>query len=145
MKFFGNGQVYLPKTGGFITFNNGIYETEDTSEIAILESGGFKYEGDLELKIDEKEKQINELKSEVSTLKQNSDPGAVEKMAVKIGKMESENKILQDRLSENERASDILREKAIELKFAKKREIQNWSLLELCEHFVTKLKSAKEE
>ena len=59
--------------------------------------------------------------------------------------MEAEIKELQDRLVENDRACVILREKAIELKFAKKRDIQNWTLLDLCEHFIAKLVAGDKE
>ena len=144
MKFYGNGKVYKPKTKSYIIFEKGCYETSDVEEIALLEQAGCEYEGELEIKIDKKEKEIGELKSTVNELKKSADPKALKKLDERISEMAGENKTLKDKLAENERAVDILKDKAIELKFANKKEIKSWKLLDLCEQFVTRLQPAKE-
>jgi predicted RNase H-like nuclease (RuvC/YqgF family) len=145
MKFFGTGDVWdAQKDKVMCTFVNGVYETEDEREIQKLVEIGFKYEGELQVKLDKKEEEISELKSEVADLKKSSDPKALKKLDEKIASMVIENKELKDRLVENKRASEILKDKAVELG-VKKNKIKDLSLLELCETFVAQLTPPKDK
>jgi len=145
MKFYGNGVCWdAQKKKPLCSFKDGIYETEDAREISILIEAGYKYDGELQIKYDSSKKEINELKSKVIELEKKSNPKEINELSLKIESLENNNKQLKEIISENERAKELLIDKAIELKFAKKKEIESWTLIELCEQFLSRLEGVKD-
>jgi predicted RNase H-like nuclease (RuvC/YqgF family) len=145
MKFFGTGNVWDGRANKvLVEFKDGVVETTDPKVCAILKDQGFKYEGEMEAELDEKTQKINELKTKCSQLEKSADPKALEALSTQIYKSEASIKKLEDELAENKRSADIIREKVIDLGLAKKKEVKDMPLLDLCEIFISKLQADKE-
>lgn len=142
MKFFGTGSVWDAKNNKILVeFINGIVETDDPRICTILKDSGFKYEGKMQAELDEKTKQLNELKTQVETLKKGSDPKAIENFEKKINEYEIKIKELENQLAENKRSAEVIRDKIVELGLANKKEVKDMPLIDLCEIFISKLQS----
>jgi predicted RNase H-like nuclease (RuvC/YqgF family) len=145
MKFFGTGNVWdARKNKVLVEFKDGVVETQDPYICSVLKDQGFKYEGRMEAELDEKTKQLNELKTKVKDLEKSADPKALNELRLQIEKSEEKIKLLEEELAENKRSADIIREKIVDLGLAKAKDIKDIGLLDLCEIFISKLQGAEE-
>ena len=145
MKFFGTGNVWdTRKNKVLCEFVNGVIETKDPYTCSVLKDQGFKYEGKMEAELDEKTQELNSLKTKITELEKTADPKALKDFEKQIGKSEDKIKILEEELAENKRSADIIREKVIDLGLAKKKDVKDIGLLDLCEIFISKLEGAEE-
>jgi len=147
IKFFGNGSMWDAKHGKELcSFGpEGVYETNDIREIGILREAGFKFEGKMEVELDEKTKELKDLKEKVIQLEEVKGDKAAEKLLKKIEKLEESGLEVQKEINEYKRAIDIIAEKAEELGFASKKELKKMDIVQLCEVFISKLEVAPEE
>lgn len=136
MKFFGTGSVWDAQNKKILCkFEDGIYETEDAREIGLLDQMGFKFDGELEIKLDKSKKEVEELKeklAEIEKSKTEVDPEIKEKLDILI----EESAKMKEELAENERAKKLLIEKSIEIKLVTKKEAKGLDLVGISEILV---------
>ena len=131
MRFIGKGKVWdKVKNKTLCEFVGGFYKTEDPEMIKTLKEMGFKYDGDIEDKLENSQKEVEELKEKI---KSDEPSDAVLK---RIDELKEDGDKLKLELAENGRAKILLIEKAIELKLIKPKEAARFTLIDIVEIFI---------